>query len=112
MIIMVIISTTIKLLKPNRRWGQQFIDTKPNVPSIGERLTAMLPSLVGIQRPRTDVVVQPIVSANPNATNAAQSKRDQAAKAEQSDAEALAQSLAQKNIGWDIAPILLPSKPL
>ena len=72
---------------------------------IGERLTTMLPSLVGIQRPRTNVVVQPIVSANSNATDAAaQSKRDQAAKADQSDAEALAQSLAQKNIGWDIVP--------
>ncbi len=72
---------------------------------IGERLTAMLPSLVGIQRPRINVNVQTLTAQN-NTTgmSAAQSKPDQAAKADQSDAETLAQSLAQKNIGWDIAP--------
>ena len=96
---------------PKQGGGVNYVDKgKVKIPcftvrkGIGERLTAMLPSLVGIQRPRTDVVVQPIVSANPNATDAAQSKRDQAAKADQSDAEALAQSLTQKSIGWDIAP--------
>ena len=86
-------------------------DSKVKIPcftvrkGIGERLTAMLPSLVGIQRPKVDVTnPQASVIANTAATNIAATQAKQDALNPDEQAQNTALSSPFKGIGWAIAP--------